>query len=771
MPKAQLVAVLVNDESNNVIKFLLIKNLKLIRNKNMHKFKQSLCSVSIALALSVSANSFAEEKSSQYVELVASDASVLEQDIQPTAGGNKHYALIYQGVYSGVSEGNDSSITIVGEGGFQTKNGFIKSAEIRVDGSDNFSSIEQINTQAYNGTIDCCNNYAWAYTTEKWNSAAANNTGNSNNITQIGGANWAKSEIQVGSYNTVDVYQEGFNPGVIFNYAARANQSKILVNGDYNTVEVTSVAATDNAANISTFEIEGDNNSAIINTYSDNAYLGVRNNNPDYISYFKGNGNSLVADFNDTGKSNTYVEFTGNDNDVSIWLEGNSTGATTQVKLENMKGNGNTFDVKSYGDSGNHNLGNFQGNGNTTTVNNIAGTSNKSIANFLVGDGNLIDMTFDGEGNQQINVGKNTGDDNVTNISLNGYKNKATRLKAVGNNNTITATVNGEENSARFSAANDPIWSPGFEPTSGDDNELIITQDGDRNYAVYMDAGDGRYYETTQLGDDNSSLVRGLGNEKYVTVYQEGDVNNAEITFNRTEYNESGSVGTLNTLEAQQLGYFNNIEVDASASMDMTVLQDGEMNEVVLKVTHSNPDYASNNTRHYYSQVGDVNMIESEINSAYWSKQYYNQTGNDNYIYWNEAGGAQNTSFIDQTGDMNTAYVTVASLNGWSEQNKVDIDQTGNYNEVDLDINGIRNGNTVWKNRTAGIYVEQNGEDNLLVGNDGFGFTIAGDDNMLFVRQTGSLNTIAGAMVGNDNTASIIQIGDNNFASISISAY
>jgi len=741
----------------------------------MKKFKQSLCSVSIALALSASASAFTEEERTNDYQVTASVTSVFAQNEAAAISGDINNARIAQGMLWGVSEGNDSSINISGMGSFFTNILGYTNAEILVDGTDNVSSIEQINTVAHYDVMDaCCTNYAWAYTTSETDSAAANNTGNTNTIIQVGGDNRAAAEIQVGSYNNVSVYQDGFNPNYsMFGGHFNANQAYLHVNGDYNSLDVTSLAATDNATNIVQFDITGDNNSATINVNSDDAYFGY-NPNKAGSSYFTGNNNTLTADINDTGFSDTYVEFTGDDNTVSILTEGDSPSFgrdAHQIKLVNMKGDGNSYDIESYGSAANHNLANLMGDDNKITITNLQGYNNRTIVNNLNGNRNTIDIIIDGEGGEnQANVGKNPGDDNVTTVSMNGYKNNVSRLMAEGNNNITTANINGNENISKFSAPHHNQWSPGFVPTSGNDNEMIVTQDGERNYAAYMDAGDNRYYETTQIGNDNSSLVRGLGNEKYVTVYQEGDLNNASIVYNRTEA-QNGSITSFNSAEVSQIGDMNNIEMDVTASADITVDQEGDYNDVQLVVTSSAQDYAASNTKHYYSQVGDGNMIESEVHSLKWSQQYYNQEGNDNYIYFNEAGGMQNKSYIDQEGDMNTAYVTLASLNGWSQINKVDIDQIGDYNEVDMDINGNGNGSVQWDDKDAGIYARQKGDDNLIVGTDGFGFTIAGDHNSAFLRQVGNGNTIAGAIVGSYNEVQIHQVGNDNFASINISGY
>jgi len=740
----------------------------------MKKFKQSLCSVSIALALSASASTFAEEERKNDHQITASITNVFAQNEAASAPGDINVARIGQGLLWGVSEGNDSSISISGMGSFYTKYLGQVSAEILVDGTDNVSSIEQINTVAHFDIGDtCCSNYAWAYTTSATDSAAANNTGNTNTIIQVGGDNRAASEIQVGSYNSVSVYQDGFNP----NYAwtgqhLNANQAYLHVNGDYNSLDVTSIAEGVNPINIVAFDITGDNNTATINVNSSGAYFGYNPDNTSKISHFTGNNNTLVADLNDEGISDTYVEFTGDNNTVSIITEGNSTGFYAdahQIKMGNVKGDGNTFDIESYGSAANHVLANLTGDDNSITVKNLAGYNNRTIVNNLTGNRNTIDITIDGEGGDNgTNVGKNAGDDNTTTVVMTGYQNNVARIMADGNNNTTIATISGSENIAKFSAP-DNLFSPGFVPSSGSDNEMVITQDGERNEAYYMDAGDGRFYETTQIGDDNFSLVRGTGNEKYVTVYQEGDLNYSSIVYNR-EQAKNGNITALKSIEVAQLGDMNNIELDLTASSDITVDQTGSYNDVQLMVIHSDDAYAAEATRHYISQIGSGNIVESEVNSAKWSKQHYNQTGSDNYIYWNEGGGIQNHSFIDQTGAFNTAYVTLGAIT-WTTITKVDIDQTGAFNEVDMDITGNRNGDSQYSGYDAGIVVQQMGDDNLVVGTDGFGFTIAGDSNSLMINQVGNGNTAAGFIVGNSNNAQIHQIGNDNFASINISGY
>jgi hypothetical protein len=724
----------------------------------MKTFNKSLCSVSIALALGVSASAFADERADSSV-ITPSSSSMFSQDEQPADVAAYNRANIHQ---SGSS--NDSSISITGMGGFYPAYMGNANAEIVVGGNNNVSSIEQINTEAYGGFELCCNNWAWAYS-GVLNGSSAND--NSNSIIQVGGNNLANSEIQIGDYNTVSVYQDGVNG---FGYAA--NQSSLKINGDANELNVTQVGLTEYVHNRVQFDITGDDNTANINVKTDGAFFGYNPAKTSATSYFNGNGNTLTADINDTGISDTYVEFTGDNNSISILTEGESPGRAAnahQIKMADMQGSGNTYAIESYGSAANHNLNKLRGDDNEITITNLQGFNNRTIVSNLAGNRNVIDITIDGGGNNQAKVGKNRGDENTTTVSVTGYNNSVTSFDTAGVNNITTATIIGAENNATFSNSGGD-----FSPTSGDNNEMIITQDGERNTAYYMDAGNDRYYETVQIGSDNFSSVRGLGDGKEVYVEQIGAYNSSDLTIDRVG-DKDGKIGPNNYLtEVEQTGAFNEVVVNAKASANINIDQTGAYNEVDLTIIGTNPEYATFNAVVEIAQDGTGNIYEGEIHSGKWSHQYITQTGDDNLAHWEEHAGIQNKAWIEQEGDMNTSYVTLGLTGQTTQINFVHIKQKGgDYNEVDLDITGNRNGfevhNEEWFN--AGIAIAQIGNDNLVVGDDGFGFTINGDYNSLAFQQVGDFNTIAGSIVGHANTAQVIQKGNDNFASITMTAY
>ncbi len=696
----------------------------------MNNFKKSLCSASITLALCASANSFA-------------------QDEQPAAGGGSD-AEIKQGYYTGVSQGNDSSIDMVG---------IINSATIVVEGTDNISTIEQINTISFWGSE------AQAWTGSATDAGAAYNTNNINTITQVGGRNKAVSKIGVGSDNTVSVYQAGVPP-----IGAYANQSWVNVNGDANSVDINQSGLSGVVKNIIDFDITGDDNTATINMKSDAAFLGT---GPfaSQPSHLTGNGNTLVADIYDAGNSDTLVEMTGDNNSVTIDTTGDSSnGKDKTILIKQMVGSDNTFVINSHGDGGYHNLGKITGDDNQINVTDNGGFNNRTIMANWKGSDNTIDVTTEGTGNNQVNLSLSDGDSNETTVYMSGDSNDILRLNADGNNNTWQLSASGTGNRIKASANNDQ-WNPGFRPTTGDDNTMIITQEGDNNFAAYMDAGDRRLYNTKQIGNDNSSLVQGIGNDKGVWITQDGNNNDSELTYDRVE----GPVGQLpaNRKEAgiKQIGDHNSSMVDIKATASTFIKQFGSFNSVDLSVTGNNDEFGTVAFIGEILQEGMGNTYQADIQSSQWSRQWINQIGDDNFIHWEEGGGSQNHTFIDQTGDMNSAYVT---LNLWDSSvccSKVEVLQTGDYNEVDLDISGNWNGEQAKSGYRGGIVVVQEGEDNLLVGNDGFAFTINGDHNKLFVKQVGTGNTAAGHMLGGANTADIHQYGDNNFASITMSAY
>jgi len=719
----------------------------------MNNFKKSLCSVSIALALSTSASSFAQERTEQLVVV----SSIVEgQDEQPNSVGSSSGG-IRQGLFTGVSQDNDASIEIAGRN---------NRAHIFMDGTNNVSTIEQINTTGDSG------NLAYLYSTSETDAAAANNTGNTNTMIQVGSNNRAESTIGVGSHNTLNVFQEGVN-----GRGDAVNQSLVNINGDGNSLDITQVGATDEALNVIEFNMTGDNNSATINVRADGAYLGS-GRNASQASHFTGNNNTLVADFNDEGYSEAMIEFTGDNNSVTILTQGDSrSGVAKHINLDGMVGSDNTYVINSFGDGGYHNIGRTTGDDNMFTITDNGGFNNQTIMAGTTGSRNTIDITVEGSdlirglsGLNLVNLSKTDGNDNVTTVNMFGDSNRILHMGADGDDNTSTFTTSGTDNKIVASAI-DNEYNPGFTPTTGDDNSLFINQEGDRNYAVYMDHGNDRDYKTVQIGNDNTALVRGLGDGKKVSVLQKGNGNDSYIKVDRVA-GVGGKIGKkhVNTIITQD-GDYNLINLDAKASSTITIAQTGSYNEVDLSIIGWNDAYAAIGPIIEIDQKGVGNIYQGELHSAQSSWQTVNQTGSDNFINWEEHGGAYNKAYMDQTGYMNTAYVTLDLDGSNTMYTLVDIDQIGAYNEADLDITGSHNGSTLWVDKDAGIAIYQEGEDNLLVGNNGFGFTINGDVNSLFVEQIGNGNTAAGHMVGTGNFARFYQHGDNNFASVTISAY
>ncbi len=717
----------------------------------MNNFKKSVCSVSIAIALSASANSFAQESVHQQELSAFVTSEEIENNVQASFSGQST-AVITQGKYTGVSQSNDSSIDMVGKN---------NTAYIVVEGTDNVSTIEQINTENTYGS------YAKAYTASKTDAGAANNTNNTNSITQYGGINYASSMIGVGSNNTVSVNQDGKHKDGIY-----VNASKVNVNGDANSVDINQVGLTDTAETVVYFDITGDDNTATIDIKSDGALLGWGHFAAG-SSYFIGNGNTLVADIYDAGFSDTVVEMTGDNNSVTISTTGDSSnGKAKNINIKEMVGSDNTFVIDSHGDGGYHNLSNITGDDNQITITDNGGYNNKTLMTTWTGSGNIIDITVEGNllGGNQVNLSKTDGDNSVTTVNMTGDSNKIKRLDGDGNNNIWDLTVSGTDNNM-FASAVDSRSSPGFTPTTGDDNTMIINQDGENNFAAYLDHGDRRYYETVQIGDNNSSLVRGIGDDKKISVLQIGSGNNSELKIDRIQGSAGQLPGGHKSAIITQTGAYNLIMLDAKASATIEIEQTGAYNSVDLTATALSEEFGVVALQVDIEQDGMGNIYEGEIRSGKWSHQFVNQIGDDNFIHWEEGGGFQNKGYIDQTGNMNSAYVT---LNLWGTTTcctRVKIAQDGDYNEVDLDISGSFNGDAMFEGYNAGIVVLQTGEDNLLVGTDGFGFTINGNKNNLFVEQVGNGNTASGYMLGNMNNAQIMQYGDNNFASITMSAY
>ncbi len=699
----------------------------------MRKFKQSLCSASIALALTTS------------VSAIADDATLAEhfsseQQVAAISGENEAYIMIGEQT---ASEGNDASIDIQGK--------YVYS-DITIDGNDNVATTEQTKV------IPMLANMMGRIFI----------TGNDNDIGIIqhgyGGA--ARVDILAGNNNLVNVEQQHFV------HDAVGIWDVIKITGSDNTVDSLTYIDLDDAQQRTNLTIEGDNNTAFIHKTGIRGDLGWKQN-VDKPSYLKGNNNELSIELHDTGRSTVYAEFTGDDNIINIEMRGDTDAYANKdhiINMEKSSGSGNTFNINSFGSGGSVNFKEFSGDDNQVTVNNLSGFNNRTIKAFHVGDSNVMNFTFNGDGQNQANIGKTTENSSTTNINIDGSWNNISRLGATGDRNTWDLSITGHSNK-QF--ASKPT-SASITATTGNDNSFIIQQTGNKNIAEYQDAGNNRFYETIQTGDENYSSVKGIGDNKRVGVTQVGNYNSADLTIDRT-LNHAGDYGSdaSNVYMVSQEGTDNIVTVDMDAAAKMYINQIGEENIVDLQVTSFQEGMSAKDVYYDFNQIGNENVIEVDIEAGKWGKQEYNQTGLDNYISWTDEGGGSNTAAIDQVGASNTVYMTVATF-GWSERNKFDIDQEGAYNEVDMDVTGNGNGTgaaNVWDGYSAGIVIQQDGDDNLLLGNDGFGFTINGNVNALLVEQVGNGNTAAGFIIGNNNVAQMTQIGNDNFASINISAY
>jgi len=699
----------------------------------MRKFKQSLCSVSIALALTTSAAAMADD-------LVSAEQFSSEQEVAAISGNNQAYIMIGEQT---ASDGNDASIDIQGK--------YVYS-DITIDGNDNVAITEQTKVV---GRLQ-----------NMMGRTFINGNDNEVSIIQHGYGGAARVDILSGDNNVVNVEQQHFvdTLGAI---------DIIKVTGFDNTVDALTYNDFDQSEQDTRLTIEGNNNSAFIYKTGRRGWIGFQQNT-DRAAYLKGNNNSLNIEMHDTGRSLIWAEFTGDDNIINIEMQGDTelsrfSNKDHVVNMEKSVGNGNTFNINSFASGSSTNLKNFSGNDNQVTVDNLSGYNNRTIKAFHLGDSNVMNFTFNGEGDNQANISKTTENNSTIDINLDGSWNNVARLGATGDRNTWKLSATGHSNKQTASK-----FVGGYAATTGDDNTFIIEQNGLNNIAEYQDAGNNRYYETIQTGDRNFSSVVGLGDNKRVGVTQIGDDNTADLNIDRT-LNHAGDYGaeTKNQYYVSQEGDENIVMVDMDASAYMNISQVGSENFVDLQVTSFQEGMSAKDVYYDFSQIGNENFIEVDIKAGLWGKQEYSQTGYDNYISWTDEGGGTNTAAIDQLGASNTVYMTVATF-GWSERNKFDIDQEGAYNEVDMDVTGNGNGTgdaNVWDGYSAGIVIQQDGEDNLLVGSDGFGFTINGNVNALLVEQVGNGNTAAGFIIGNNNVAQMTQIGNDNFASINISAY
>ncbi len=132
--------------------------------------------------------------------------------------------------------------------------------------------------------------------------------------------------------------------------------------------------------------------------------------------------------------------------------------------------------------------------------------------NYIHYDKNVAVIDQDGFFNKVLKTSV-TGEDNKLTIHQNGFKNKVDGLAIAGEDNDITIR---QMNWNPWGEGNDVNISP----ITGEDNEVLVCQDGTGNDATVSINGDDNYAHICQKGVKNDATINQVGNHNSATIMQ-----------------------------------------------------------------------------------------------------------------------------------------------------------------------------------------------------------------------------------------------------------
>ncbi|MGF1462949.1 MAG: beta strand repeat-containing protein [Maricaulaceae bacterium] len=603
----------------------------------------------------------------------------------------------------------------------------------------NFAEVTQTDTGLAPGVFAVPSNQSIINQTSDGSGANASATVDQNTTVLPGDSNSA--EIN----QLFDMAGSGDGDGSIFDATASVEQDgtgSIAAIYQTNALDESSAAITqigDDAT--AAIEQTGSNNDADVNQMGDGSLALVSQEGADNLADVDQTGEGSSATVVQDGSSNTaVVDDRGNTLDTTV----------------NQTGMWNTSMVVDDGDS------------NTLSVNQT-GEMNVSDITLLGGaDGNTLDVDQDGDRNSFTGTGLG-GSNSTFAIDQDGEDNTATLSNSGGDSNTVTITQSLNANDAGVLLA-------------GTNNDIDITQTngaGNTGNLANVDA-DGNLLDI-DINQDSSGDTGVIPNE--ADVFARGDNNQVlidqEIDSNFADVDVAGSD---NIISVSQMNMDDNepntaaINVDGT-NIDVDVTQDssgndpgffgpGGVNDAQVDVTGDNNDVS-------IDQQFEDNLADVDVSGGADSTIDILQT--------NAAGNEPNDAFVSLTdtdgADVDISQDSTGNFGGAGSINEADVSITGgDTNSVTIN-QGLENNDalvTLVNSSDSDITIDQmNGPGNEA--NDAsVGLTDAVNVDVTISQDTtgsslgdGNDATVTGS--GTDNTVDITQSFENNSALVDIS--
>lgn len=383
----------------------------------------------------------------------------------------------------------------------------------------------------------------------------------------------------------------------------------------------------------------------------------------------------------------------------------------------------------------------------------VAGSSNFGIADQL-GVGNSSYQNIFGDDNEAYDL--QIGDGNINNQYISGNSNYATTTQ-LGDVNQAFQTIFGDDNSAS-------TLQEGYNPIGY--GQLSVINIGasyflsNNNTVDHWQQGVYNQAFSTVFGDYNTAYVHQLGGKmgtmasmNYASTYQYGYGNDAEILQGVWDFPLFSSCGWVPT--QAKPGYGNDAYITQYGVGNTATIQqadDFEGSWTWFNTASIYQDGWYNDAEIY--QNGDVNDFATT------------QVGDGNYAL-SFAHGLENDVFVSQYGTSNYSVVFVGldNLTGVGGPNSTSYEYTGN--EVSIYQDGYANlSNAFIVGNDNDVDVEQYGvmnragvpfTDNCYTAWGEAGIRIDGDMNTGSVMQYGTMNLADMQIIGNSNTATILQ--------------
>lgn len=356
------------------------------------------------------------------------------------------------------------------------------------------------------------------------------------------------------------------------------------------------------------------------------------------------------------------------------------------------------------------------------------------------------------EGERNYIDGEQFGDNLVIEAAFVGDDNDFASNQE-GLNSTVRVNLFGQANQLNLEQNNAIGNIIDYEVDGVDNNVSIFQNDNNTVFASLL--GSNNTFVLEQYDFSNTiNLVGFVGDNNVISIQQDGflqglnfsasTTNSSSIfTFQIGDLNDiNASIGSdQNTLLLEQDGNFNTIDISAASDFqDIISYQQGELNQ--LELTLNSGESSTIET----SQVGDFNSISNTVNGdSFLNAINIQQTGEFNDVTSDFFSASQNTLAVQQTGNVNA--ISLFTQN--ASNNDLDLTQNGDSNFYQLDnLEGINNN----------IFVDQFGVSNTTTN------IVSGDANLLDIVQSGEESSVGSQIAGVGNTQVVDQLGNLNLA-------